>query len=85
MTDTLRSILPETLKAKYRKVKTVPSAVKALVYGGANPAQCPNVTIQFNRDVMIFGLYEALLFVEDYESDGFYNKGTALAAAKLLK
>jgi len=82
MTDTLRSLLPEPLKAKYRKVKTVPAAVKAAVYKGCLD---PAVTVQFQRDVLVYGLYEALLFVEGYEGDGAYVKGTAQAAGKLLK
>jgi hypothetical protein len=85
MTDTLRTILSEPLKAKYRKVKTVPAQVKAAVYGGANPAHCPSITVQFQSDVNVYGLYEALLFVEGYEADGCFAKGTAVAAGKLLK
>ncbi len=80
----ISATLPETIKAKYRKVKTVPGAVKAVVYGGAaDPAGC----IQFQRDVQTYNLYEALLYVENYEQDGYgyFAKGTAEAAAKLLK
>lgn len=82
MTDSLRTSLSEPLKVKYRKVKTVPVAIKAAVYGGCRN---PDATIQFHRDVQVYGLYEALLYVESYEKDGYYHPGTALAAGKLLK
>jgi hypothetical protein len=85
MSNNIKSFLSEPLKAKYRKVKALPGAVKAAIYAGASPAHSPAITVQFNRDVAVYGLYEALLFVEGYEADGFFAAGTALAAAKLLK
>ena len=40
--------------------------------------------VQFIQDVRIYGLYEALLFAEGYEDEGYFAKGTAAKAAGLL-
>jgi hypothetical protein len=46
--------------------------------------------LQFAKDVRIYGLWEALLYAENYEAEGAYAPGTALkafqaAVKKLLK
>ena len=81
-TSTVRSITPEDLKVKLRKTKTVPGKVKAVVY--KNCLQAPAGTMQFGSDVSVYGLYEALLFVENMEADGVFAPGTAVAAIKTL-
>jgi len=72
-------------KMKLRKVKTLPGKVKAVVYGGVLPAGGPAVAIQFSRDIAVYGLWEALLYVQNYERDGFYAPGTAQAAVDTYK
>lgn len=67
-------VSPEQKKI-LRKIKVVSSGVKAIVYGG-NLAGLA-ATIQFNSDVRLYGMYEALLYVEGYEEQGMYQKGTA--------
>ena len=66
------------LKSKLRKTKTVPGKVKAIIYAGNSSG--PAMSMQFNQDVTTYGLWEALLFVKNYESDGFYTPGTAQRA-----
>lgn len=74
----MNHITPEQ-KRQLRKIKTVSSAVKAIVYGG-NKDGMP-MSVQFNRDVVLYGMYEALLYVEGYEAEGKYEAGTADKAA----
>jgi hypothetical protein len=78
----IRTTIPEAVKVKYRKVKIVPVKVKAAVYGGCKD---PGATIQFHQDVQTYGLYEALLYVENMEEQGLFAKGTAQQAALTLK
>lgn len=55
----IRNTTPEETKKVLRKVKTVPTRVKAVVYKGCKNG--PQATVQFNSD--------RLLFVEGYEND----------------
>jgi hypothetical protein len=75
--------LPDDTKNKFRKTKTLPVKVKAAVY-----AECtdPAASMQFNRDVTVYNLYEALLYVENYEQQGMgYVEGaTARIMEKIL-
>lgn len=67
--------IPKEHKARLRKQKTVPVSVKAAVYGGNKAG--PMMAAQFYRDVTLYNLYEALLYVENYERTGEYVQGTA--------
>jgi hypothetical protein len=71
--------LPKETKDKLRKVKTVTGKVKDAVY-----AECldPGASMQFNSDVAVYNLYEALLYVESYEQSGMYKEG---ATARILE
>ena len=79
---TIAATIPEAIKAKYRKVKVAPGAIKAAVYNGC---KATGAAVQFQSDVRVYNLWEALLFVEGYEADGYFSPGTAEAASKLLK
>ena len=70
-------------KRVLRKIRNVSSAVKAVVYGGCLAG--PMMASQFNNDVRVYGLYEALLYVERYEEEGKYEKGTAMKGLNAAK
>lgn len=74
----IRETTTNEQKKLLRKIRTVSPAVKAAVYGGNIGG--PGPTIQFNSDVRLYSLWEALLYVEGYESDGHYSEGTASRA-----
>lgn len=80
----LRKLATEEQKNKLRKMKTLPLAVKAAVYGGNIGG--PGATMQFNSDIRIYNLWEALLYVEGYETGAaggpYYKPGTALSGFK---
>jgi hypothetical protein len=78
----LRTDTPDATKIKLRKVKTVPAKVKAAVYAGCSD---PGAAVQFQQDVATYNLWEALLYVESYEKDGFFTTGTAAAAIATVK
>lgn len=73
----LTSISNPTERAKLRKIRTLPVEVKTKLYGGARG---PEVTMQFNRDLRLCGLWEALLYAEKYEENGEYTPGTVQKA-----
>jgi len=73
----LQTTTPNHLKVKMRKMKSIPVGIKAEVYKGA---KCLEATVQFNSDVNTYNLFEALLYVEDYEKSGHYAEGTAMKA-----
>lgn len=79
----IATIATEAQKAKLRKVKTMPSLVKASLYNDAIKAHCPAITMQLGSDLQTYGLWEALLYVESYEADGYYHEGAAERALKL--
>jgi len=64
---------PNHIKAKMRKVKTVPACIKAELLKGCIQQ---GAYIQFNQDVGLYGLWEALLYAEGYEDQGHYELGT---------
>lgn len=76
----LRTFATEPEKVKLRKMRTLPSAMKAVIYAGAQSSHSPAVTMQLGQDLQTYGLWEALLYVESYERDGMYKPGTAIAA-----
>lgn len=61
-------------KSKLRKIKVCPAKVKEVVYAGNKGG--PGPTMQFHEDIRLYGLWEALLYVEGYEEE-YYVKGTA--------
>jgi hypothetical protein len=79
---TIRETTPDVVKNRLRTsggihAKKLPDCIKAEVYKGCKD---PGASIQFNRDVSVYNVFEALLYVEGYESQGFYTVGTAKAA-----
>jgi hypothetical protein len=64
---------PNHIKTKMRAMKTIPIGIKAELLKG-----CINqgAYIQFNQDVGLYGLWEALLYAEGYENQGDYELGT---------
>lgn len=64
---------PNHVKAKMRKVKTIPACIKATLLKG-----CVNqgAYMQFHQDVGVYNLWEALLYAESYEANGDYANGT---------
>lgn len=74
----IRKTAEPAVVAELRRIKTLPLSVKAIVYGGNLGG--PDAAVQFNRDLRLYGLWEALLYVEGYEEDGVYTKGTAQSA-----
>jgi ribosomal protein L25 (general stress protein Ctc) len=67
------SELTNDQKNALRKIKKVSGKVKVAMYNGNTPPPC----IQFNRDVWMYNLYEAILYLEGYERDGLVSPGTA--------
>lgn len=77
----IRKTTPEELKAKLRKERKLSGNVytkaKYIVYGGANGKAPMGACSQFNTDVELYGMWEALLYVEKYEEEGYFEAGTA--------
>jgi hypothetical protein len=69
----IRISTPDTIKAKMRKVKTIPACIKATLLKG-----CINqgAYMQFHQDVGMYGLWEAMLYAQGYEGNGDYTEGT---------
>lgn len=80
MPTSLRTLASDDDKRKLRKTRTLPASIKAVVYRNAVAAHCPAVTMQLGQDLLTYGLWEALLYVESYERQGMYQTGTAVAA-----
>lgn len=74
MPKDIRETTPPHIKATMRRVKELPDKIKAVVYHGAKN---PKATMQFNEDIRLYGLWEAILYVQGYEEDDFYVEGTA--------
>jgi hypothetical protein len=70
----IRASTPNHIKIKMRKTKTLPACIKAALLKGC---KSQGAYIQFHTDLATFGLWEAMLFVEDYEKSGDYAEGTA--------
>lgn len=62
-----------------RKQKLPSDGVKAHVRQGALKDGI-QLAVQFHNDCRIYSVWEALLYVENYEADGYYVKGTAIKA-----
>lgn len=79
----IRKLASDELKQILRKTKTLPANIKTIVYQGCKD---PRASIQFNEDIRLYGLWEALLYVENYEQDGSasYVEGTAEKAIQHL-
>lgn len=73
MQDLIR-YLPDEIKDKLRKIKELPLSIKAIAYGGNKGG--PAMAVQLNRDVKVYNLYEALLYLEQYEDQTYYTVGT---------
>lgn len=74
----IKEIVSEEQRKLLRKIKTPPMDTKNLVYAGCLAG--PMMASQFNEDCRIYGLWEALLYVEGYEANGYYKEGTAKGA-----
>lgn len=66
--------LDDKTKNKLRKIKELPLTIKAIAYGGNKGG--PAMAVQFNRDIKVYNLYEALLYLEQYEDQTYYVVGT---------
>lgn len=75
MKNALRTTATNDQIKSLRKVKTLSLPVKAAVYKGNKGG--PASAVQFNKDIQLYGLWEALLYVEGYEGDGYFEPGTA--------
>ena len=66
----------EEARKKLKPKRFIPDNVKAILYKGCldQPA-----AMQAHQDAMTYGLWECLLYVEDYEHENKYAAGTALA------
>ena len=73
----LDKLTPEQ-KSSLRRIKKGPiyDLARNMMCGGITSTGISEVYIQFDRDVRIYGLYEALLFAEQYEHQGEYAPGT---------
>lgn len=71
----IKEIVTDEQRKQLRKIKTPPSDTKNLVYVGCLAG--PMMASQFNEDCRVYGLWEALLYVEGYEAQGQYKAGTA--------
>lgn len=76
--------LPEEIKNKLRKIKTetvLACAIRIIVVTGAiNEA----AIYQFDKDLRMYNLYEAILYVESYQKQGFYDKNTTDCICKYI-
>jgi hypothetical protein len=79
---TLNTHMPEDLqeyvrtnlrdyRAPLRKVRELPTELKPALYAAG-----VDLAGQLNADVQLYGLYEALLYVAEYENRGRYPEGT---------
>lgn len=60
-------------KARLRRVKTVSDKVKVAAYSGNGWSVCS----QFQSDVRLYNMLEAVLYLEGYERQGLAAVGTA--------
>jgi len=70
---TIRLTTPNHLIVKLRKLKVVPVSIKAEIYKGCKEM---GAAVQFNSDVRIFNVWEALLYVDNMEPH-YFAEGTA--------
>jgi hypothetical protein len=69
----IRSIVTNHQKQALRRVKTLTDRVKVAIYQGCLSLIAAN---QFQYDLRVYGLWEALLYVENGEPT-YYSLGTA--------
>lgn len=73
----------EKQKKVLRKLKLGDKAAdeaRYAVQAGITSSGISGAYIQFGRDLQTYGLWEALLYVEQYEQQGEYKEGTAQKA-----
>lgn len=72
--------LSNDIKNKLRKISKsgdTYDTVRNMLNAGITPSNgLSGAYIQFDKDVQIYGLYEALLYAEGYEKQGHYVEGT---------
>jgi len=76
----IRAIVTNHQKQCLRRIKTLTDRVKVRVYQGC---QSPLAANQFHYDLQVYGLWEAILYIQNGEPK-YYKNGTAeqvLAAA----
>jgi len=66
----------QSIRTKLRNVRMVLHKVSHIVAEGCIKDK-QALAIQFSKDCHIYGIWEALLYVEGYEGQGFYKYGTA--------
>ncbi len=80
----IRTTTDDATKAKLRTLRAMPSKAKASLYSD-NRGGC-EVAMQLAIDCQLYGVWEALLYVESYEASGHYATGAAeRALATLVK
>jgi len=87
MADRLKTIATREQKKTLRRITSISpitSDVVNIVADGCKKEH-EGAYLQFIKDVLVYGLWEALLFVELYEKDGvirtnYYDPGTAYKA-----
>lgn len=76
--------LPEEIKNKLRKIKTKTVLARNIrriaMIGVINEAALD----QFDTDLRLYNLYEAILYVESYQIQGFYNENTTECICKYI-
>lgn len=71
----------EETKKQLKKIRGVAGPVQDIArYAIINGCLNQGAHIQFGRDLSTYNLWEALLYVDGYEQNGFYKKGTAQTA-----
>ena len=76
--------LPEEIKNKLRKIKTETVLARIIrriaMVGVINEAALD----QFDKDLRMYNLYEAILYVESYQKQGFYDENTTDSICKYI-
>jgi hypothetical protein len=81
MSESIRNTTSEEDKKRLRKIKILPDRVKVVLTQGAIKSPV-GVLTQFHRDLFLYGMWEALLYVEGYEREFYYAEGTAKKAVE---
>lgn len=85
----LRENTPLHVIKALRKMKTCPAAIKSIVYMGSHGGPQTiiqfhkDIQIQFHKDIQIYGMWEALLYIEGMEPQYFTPTTASKAVAKL--
>lgn len=80
----LASLLPKERLNEIRKVNTITEKMRTIIKRGASSPDNIVLIDQFIRDLRLYNVYEALLYVEGYEEQGLYTRGTAVEVFKLV-